>query len=281
MVPIVVLAAMRYNHFMVDANQDYREILREQFESRVRKNPRYSLRAYARDLGVAPSRIVEVLNHKRGLSRMVALRMSSRLGFTEAETQTFLQLVDFAHGRSHAVRSQAASALSEKRGDAFTMAQMDAYKLISEIYHEFIIALSKVHGFDPNPEWIAGRLGIPKVSVVAAVERLRRMELLDLDGRINGDGEDLLRGIAMTAPSAGIKNRHEQALERAQAALYAQTEGDREFGTLTIAVSRQDLPKAYRLLKEFREQFQAEVGHAAQKDSVYCLATQFFRVDQK
>ena len=48
---------------------DYRDILSDQFNVRRKVNARYSLRAFARDMSISPSRLSEVISGKGDLSR--------------------------------------------------------------------------------------------------------------------------------------------------------------------------------------------------------------------
>lgn len=91
----------------VDASQlqnqgvpDYRIILRSELAERCKHNPNYSLRAFARDLGIAPSRVSEILSGKQGLSRKAALSIAERLGLSTEEAEAFADLVDCRHCRT-------------------------------------------------------------------------------------------------------------------------------------------------------------------------------------
>lgn len=63
------------------------------FNERKEKNPRYSLRAFARSLGVSSGQLSEILSGKRPLSHKLARRISIALALTEVEGQRLLQLV--------------------------------------------------------------------------------------------------------------------------------------------------------------------------------------------
>ena len=60
-------------------HEDYRDILREELAARTETNPQYSLRAFARDLGIGSARLSEVLNGNTGLSRPAAEPLSPGL----------------------------------------------------------------------------------------------------------------------------------------------------------------------------------------------------------
>ena len=86
---------------------DYRKILRRELEQRINRNPRYSLRSFAKDLKVAPALMSDVLNEKRGLSRFSATRIANRIGLSSSETETFCDLVKSKHARSRLSKLEA------------------------------------------------------------------------------------------------------------------------------------------------------------------------------
>lgn len=63
------------------------------FNERKEKNPRYSLRAFARSLGVSSGQLSEILSGKRPLSHKLARRISIALALTEEESQKLIHLV--------------------------------------------------------------------------------------------------------------------------------------------------------------------------------------------
>ncbi len=86
------------------AYSDYRKILRDELARRVRQNPHYSLRAFARDLQIVPSRVSESLNNKQGLSRKAAEKIAARLRMPADKANLFLDLVTACHARSPKAR---------------------------------------------------------------------------------------------------------------------------------------------------------------------------------
>jgi hypothetical protein len=64
---------------------ELRERLRREFSKRLERNPRYSLRAFARSLSVHHTTLTRVLVGRRGLSRSMLNRLCAKLGCTAAE----------------------------------------------------------------------------------------------------------------------------------------------------------------------------------------------------
>jgi uncharacterized protein (TIGR02147 family) len=59
---------------------DYREYLRNVLEEKQQKNSRYSLRSFAKTIGVAPSSLSSALSGTRGLSTQHAQIVGKKLG---------------------------------------------------------------------------------------------------------------------------------------------------------------------------------------------------------
>jgi uncharacterized protein (TIGR02147 family) len=265
--------------------KDYREILRREYELRAKKNPRYSLRAFSKLLGIASSRLSEILSEKQGLSRAWALQIAERLNYNEAEKQIFSDLVEFEHARNPLDRKLAEARLASRRQAKENPLQLDAFQAVSDWYHFAIKELALTHGFKSDPIWIAKKLGIPPLAAHEAIERLIRLGFLfrDPDGQLKADPVRLTAadGIASGVASEAIRKFHSQVLAKASEAIYSQNKKERGVSTLLVPFHADHYPAAEKMLREFRATFSSKFDPDAQKDSVYCLAMQFFRLDQK
>lgn len=72
-------------------DQDFRSFLQDELEKRCKKNPRFSLRAFARTLEVEPSALSKILHGKRALTPKMLMRMASQLGLPDNEIERFAQ----------------------------------------------------------------------------------------------------------------------------------------------------------------------------------------------
>src|SRR4051794_29725601 len=68
-----------------------RFLLQNELTRRCAKNPRYSLRAFAKALGMSHTVLSLVLSGKRPLSRKAALQVASALELAPAERQRLLE----------------------------------------------------------------------------------------------------------------------------------------------------------------------------------------------
>jgi hypothetical protein len=69
----------------------YRSLLREHFEIRKKKNPRYSMRAFSRFIGIDSASLCRILAGKQDLSPRACVLMIRKLGLSPAEKRVFVR----------------------------------------------------------------------------------------------------------------------------------------------------------------------------------------------
>ncbi len=79
--------------------QGFLNYLQQELERRCQKNPRYSLRSFAKFLEIDPSALSKILNGKRPLGKRLIRRFAYRLGLTQEETMEFI--THFEQNRTH------------------------------------------------------------------------------------------------------------------------------------------------------------------------------------
>lgn len=262
-------------------HSDYRLILKEELDSRCSQNPRYSLRAFARDLNLAPSRLSEILNNKQGLSRKAAEKIAGHLGYQTEERDYFLDLVTASHARNHKDREIAKIRLLKHKTEheRFYQLRVDTFKIISDWYHLGILELINLKGFRNDPEWIARKLKITPIQVELAFDRLKRVKLIEYkDGKVQPTTNT--GWIQSEIPSESIKKFHRQILDKAGHALLEQKIDEREFTANLLRISKKDLQAAKMDIRKFQQRFCADLNESDQKDELYCLAIQFFSLTE-
>ena len=264
--------------FMRNETSDYRRILREKLAERCERNPKYSLRAYARDLKIAPARLSNILNGRFGLSREGAKQICERLGLSTTETENFCDLVDSKHARSQSQRKQATARLQGK-SDPFGTLALDSFKVVSDWYYNAILELTLVHDFKPDADWIAKRLSISPHQASDAITRLLSLDLLEeKKGTLRPTGSYFTNAAGI--PSDAVRKFHGQTLEKAKSALILQAPIERDFSNLTLAIDPKDLGEVREMIKRFRNELATKVTHSKKKSRVYNLSVQFFALDE-
>jgi uncharacterized protein (TIGR02147 family) len=258
-------------------NTNYRHFLRRELERRCQVNSRYSLTAFAKDLGLVPSRLSEVFSEKQGLSREAAFKIALKIGLTDEETVIFCDLVEMEHARSAEKRALAKIRLQERSLDfEYSTVEEDSFHIVSDWYHFAIVQLTELRSFRRDPAWISSKLNISRAEAVGGLDRLFRTGILvEEKGKVKARQEFI--ATTDNVPSEAIRSFHRQVLEKAASALGTQSPEDRNFSTNYMTIDKSDLPLAKDMLKKFRRKFskQLDVG-SKNKNSVYCLSMQFF-----
>ena len=252
----------------------YQDFLLEEFRSRRGRNPQYSLRAFARDLGMPASKLSQNLRGLCGISVAKAEALAGRLQMRDEEKHLFLALVESQHARSRVARAQAEALLTRIREERLDVISLEKFSAVRDWYHFAILELTGVKGFRSDANWIAQKLGLDVAHVEAAVRRLINLGLLSVDGEAwVPRGQDLEYAGEVSAPT--VREHHKQLMSKAVVALETVPLDAREFGTVTFAVDRALLPELKTLVRDFQHQVN-RLGHRGERDSVYALTVQLF-----
>jgi uncharacterized protein (TIGR02147 family) len=259
----------------------YRLILQEEFKRRAGRNPRYSIRAYAKTLKMSPAHLSRIMRGERGLSLQLAERISDCLQFSLDRRQKFCDLVEAAHSRTPLRRSLARRRLLTSQRHERLLG-LDVFQAISGWHHGAIRELVLTDGFQNDPAWIADRLGIDVSAARTALERLIRLGLLtrDPDGTLRTDDKMEVK-IPDGISSEAVRKFHSQILLKASDSVNSQPVSDRFLSSSLIRFDTNRLPKASQAIQDVRRSFLKKADQGGKSDSVYCFSVQFFRVDSQ
>lgn len=245
------------------------EFLRDEYARRRQKNPAYSLRAFARYLGISPARLSQVLSRKRPLTRGQLDKMAVAFALDPVVMASFSKRANPSQG---ARRASVAPPY-----DTF---DLDMFRMVADWHHSAILCLVETtSGHGPlTISGIAKRLGITTIEARQAVERLLKIGLL----------RKVDKGFAVTrknlatpsdVPSAALRHLHRQMLQLASESLESQTVDDRDVTSITMAIDKSKLPAAKSMVKAFRRQLCAflEDGEA---NEVFALNVQLFQLSK-
>lgn len=260
------------------APSDFREVLQSQFAARCRKNPRYTLRSFARDLDVAPATLSEAMTGRHVPTSRTATKIAAALTLSDRQRQLFVAMVEAQHPRSPKKRSSARTRLGA--GSPRTkerVVSLDVVRVISDWYHFGILELVQTKGFQRSPQWIGRTLGIKPSQAEAAIQRLLDLGFLaDQKGKLvpteanNTTPDDI--------PSSAIRQFHCQIMAKATDALEGQTVLEREIKSMIVGIPREALPELRDVLRNFFETFKDKTTLMEPKDEIYGFSMQFFRL---
>lgn len=224
-------------------------ILRKAFEEKLARNPHYSLRAFARDLGVSHALLSLVLRGKKVPSWRTSLRMAGRLSPPWAAP-----LRDAA--RNLADREAVRPTAGRRRTRDFTSLPPEtARKLVGRWHALAILDLTALGDFRPEAGWISEKLGIEPSRAAADLKTLIASGLLKQE---NGRWKKDPLKLAIATPDGSrreMRRFHREMIRKALRALDSADPGDFAARDVTGALIPADprlLPEARRRISRFR-----------------------------
>lgn len=262
--------------------QDYHETLQTEFERRKLSNSSYSLRAYARDLGLSAPRLSQIMTKKSGLSVENAQEIASKLKLDEDRSKWFCDSAGASSSRSAKEKAEFTKKITQYKREAkkFSEINLEYFKVIEDWFHFAILELTYLESFENSEAWMAGILGITRAEVKVAVDRMKKLGLLtEKDGKLI----DTFKFLATPSdvPSTALKKFNAQLMKKATEALHEQSVEEREISSNIFSVDKSKVPEFKDRIREFRRDMERFASEAKDKTSVYCLGLQFYELTRK
>lgn len=239
-------------------------ILRQELERRCSKNPHYSLRAFAKSVGISHTVLSLVLSGKRNLSKKASTKIAEELSLDPSER---VQLLN-CHARP--------STEAKKRDQQFAVIDLDTFALLGEWHHYAILSLLEIPETKFTARYISKALGISEIQAKLSIERLKRMNMV----AINSEGlwRQTSKPIKVEnhVSTATTKKFQKQLLEKAVESLEEDSAEIRDFSSITFAMHPSLVPYARQRIREFRRELCEELETAMPPTAVYNITVQIF-----
>jgi len=251
-------------------NSDFRVWLQQQFTDRCKRNPRYSLRAFAQLLQMDASSVSQIFSGKRKASTRVITAVCNTLGATSFQQDSFIK------------RSKAKFKSGQLPPDSrsYELLSEDSFKVISDWYHFAILELLNVDGFQGKASWCARALSITTVEAQVALERLERLSLIRKEGKGWIRTGKLVTNFTPGMTSAAHKHLQRQILQMALDAIDNVNPEEKDITCMTMAIDVEKIPEARKVIAKFRRDLSAFLEDGVQS-RVYQLAVQLYPVSKK
>ncbi|HUP58445.1 MAG TPA: TIGR02147 family protein [Bdellovibrionota bacterium] len=265
---------------MIYRHQDYRVYLKDLLVERIKRNSRYSARAFARNIGLAHSSLNAVLSGRSNFTLSSARKVGGRLGLAGKELDYFSMLVELQGAREPSVRESVLERLKSLHPEAREINDLsvDQFRQIADWYHSAILELALLEGFELTPASAASKLGISRHEAELAIERLLRLRLLerDADGRVRKCHEHLCTRGPVHYPA--LFAFYKQMLAKTSDAIDTQSSQERISGFEMLPFSKEMLPEAREIIEECFSRMVKLSASVRPKDRVYHLSIHCFNV---
>lgn len=244
----------------------YRDVgvfLSQFFDKRHAKNNQYSIRAFARDIGISSGRASEFL---RGVSipgPRLSRRIASALQLSEKQK---LQL-------NYLIASHVSVRKNGQREDAYQLADKE-FTLLPDWQHFAVLNLLNTTGAKPSVEWLAERLALPESSVEDSLEKLCLAGLVaEEEGFYKATHQHLTS--TSTIPSEALRNYNRQMIQKALWSIDNVPLELRNVTSIMMTANPSNLYKLKVLTNEFKQRA-AELFGEGDATEVYNLCIQIF-----
>jgi uncharacterized protein (TIGR02147 family) len=257
----------------------YRRILKDAFLERKEKNRTYSLRAFARHLGLSPAFVSYVFQEKRHLSPKIAMEIARKLNWNVQKQRYFLSLIEFENPKTDISQESAIEQIRKYQSSELKVESLEAdiFAAISTWYYNAILSLLNLKNSKHTTQSIAQRLKLEKFEAESALHRLEKLGLVRQNGN---EWSSIHCHIQVKSiPSRAIRSYHKQSLKRAEEALDQQPFEERDFSTMTLTVDPSQFELAKKKALEFRTEM-VKLFENSNPTEVYQLSVQFFRLTQ-
>lgn len=257
----------------------YLQILQREFNKKKEKNPRYSLRIFARHLDIDHSTLSQIFSKKRGISENLAKKIVSNLTLTHHEKQKFLTSVDTCFARAKKKKAAAAEKLQQiAKYSNSVVVHNDPLNTINHWRHVAVYELVS----NKRATNINQLVDVLKISTDLATTIVK--QLCDL--KILADNNGTLASTASSVqtlndiPSAAIAKYHASVAEKAAQSVITHHVLEREFQNLVISFSKGQMEGAKQMIRDFMSEFSTKYYNENPSTEIYSLSVNFFSLER-
>jgi uncharacterized protein (TIGR02147 family) len=261
--------------------QLFRNILQEEIAKRCEKNPRYSLRAFSKALGLDPAAMSRILSGKIIPSAKMTRKLINELSLSLEMQEQFLNSVRSSQSSRNLQRispffknSNSSIAVKPKELTA------DVFRTIADWHHYAILELTFTPAFKAEPKYVSKALGISELEASLALDRLFTLELLSKDGQKVAKTNHHLSTADKSVTSSAHRRRQKQILEKSVESLENDKIESRSHTGMTMAIDPTKIPEAKKMIQNFNRLL-CEFLESGERTQVYELSISLFSLQKE
>ncbi len=254
------------------------DILNSELKKRIGKNKRYSLRAFAKQMGLHPSSMSRVLNNKQTLSSQAGLRVMRKLELDLSLGRKFLKSIADSRHENECVRLGHAIGKPKLTADPIVLDEATCAE-VSSLPCIALMELAQTDDFHMNTLWMSERLGLPLEKVDQILDLLLQNGLI-----VERDNRLVKTEVRTTTVNEETTNalriaHQKEILDKARWAVENISFEQRCNHSLTVATDPAKIPEAKRRIKEFIEDL-CDFLESGSKKEIYEFSAQLFPLSQ-
>jgi uncharacterized protein (TIGR02147 family) len=253
---------------MLNKSPFYVQVLEKEFEKRKSQNANYSLRMFAKDLGIHSASLSSIMRGHRSFPWRLVVPVCRTLAMTEDNSQKFIASI-----RDRVTVEDLKVTRPRKKLD------VERYATIIEDWEYFaILNYFEIIGSPKNVDSIAQKFNLPVSRVEFVIERLLEVGFLEKQNGKIVRSVDPIR-TSDDIPSSVLRKAHHQELDLVKERMENLEPLFREISSITFSGSAAKMTKAKKLIRSFRDKM-SEIMDGEDAQDVYLLAIQLVPLTQ-
>ena len=248
------------------------DFIAAELTARIDRNPKYSMRAFARDIELPPSTLSRIIANKREPSPKMALAILDLLELNTDEADDYRSIL----------LGNKKTKKKVKRGHTIPQKLLtpEEFSRICSWHSMAVLEILRIPGMDGTPEWLAMALKTTKKKINEIANNLEDLGFVRREnGRVIGGHSDVFyKGSSTSDPY--ILQYFKEVVKYMQV-VPEQTDNKFHFVAESLAVRKQDLPKIAAMLKPFSDRVRRECTRVENTDSLYQLISCVFPIYTK
>ena len=268
---------------------DYREFLKDYYNTRKEANPAFSLRVFSDRIGFkAKDFISRVMNGEKKLSTQSIPKVANGLRLGKHETEFFTALVKFNQAETTEERNAAFEEMQAvlkvvRFAEKQHLLGHTQYMVYSHWRHLTIRSLIGMYGFDGDYEALAKQVH-PHITADEAKKSVKLLEDCQLIKK-GKDGKYVLTDNAITTGDRtsrlALRGFHQHCLKLAADSIDRDPPGSRHISGLTLGISQEGYERIVERINAFRKEIALIAEEDESADKVFQLQFALFPVGGK
>lgn len=257
---------------MENIEKYYITVLRDELCNRQRRNSSYSLRSYARDIGVHAGSLSQILKGQRSLPFNKAKTVLEELSLADDQRTLFLE--SFYRSKTNIDH------IEIEELDTRYVVDKANYEVLAQWEHFAVMEMFELSNFSVSLKSVEEKL---KISFLRAKQVMENLLKAGLIKEVEGGGFlPLHEGVRTTEDinSRALRDSHLETMDMGKEKLKDIEVELRDFSSTTLALDLEKLPEAKTIIREFRQKMSALLRDG-NKTEIYQLAVQFFPLTEK
>ena len=229
------------------------DLLKKIYAEKKGKNAKFSMRAFARKIGISQGRLSEIMSGKRNLTLRVAQKFVSACQLNQNEQK---KIYDLVRAQKHLKTKK----IVERR----FISSEDFEKICHWPYYA-LLALIESSGIDTTVDEYAQKLQIEKIILIEMLKQLEKIAMIKNDHGCYS----LVEESTITTQdvlSHTIQKFHQELVVFHLSQMEKIPIDLRMVESLILPFSINKVPQAKRMVRHFLEEFQKKFGHSKGED---------------